>query len=172
MTSQRDKSHSKIRQDPKVNSSNVWHKVNKRCSRQDKTSSEPEWEQKEKKKSSQWVSRPVSVPRSRSSGIISLTASKMPLCRASWPSSSRAQALQQPHAEQPDSPEPQPQMLVGERKTEFVSEHKPLYKIQFQNSFVVWTNDNDWNHLQKAVSSHIHMSLYRRPNPMSQHNEL
>lgn len=55
----------------------------------------------------------VSVPSSRSSGIISFTASKMPLCLASWPSSSLAQALQQPHAEQPDSPEPQPQMLVG-----------------------------------------------------------
>lgn len=37
----------------------------------------------------------------------------MPLCLASWPSSSLAQALQQPHAEQPDSPDPQPQILVG-----------------------------------------------------------
>ena len=40
----------------------------------------------------------------------------MPLCLASWPSSSRAQALQQPHAEQPDSPDPQPQILVDEEK--------------------------------------------------------
>ncbi len=53
----------------------------------------------------------TSVPNSRSSGIISFTASKIPLCLASWPSSSLAQALQDPHDEQPDSPEPQPQIL-------------------------------------------------------------
>lgn len=55
----------------------------------------------------------MSIPSSRSNGIISLTASNMPLCLASWPSSSLAQALQQPHAEQPDSPEPQPQILFS-----------------------------------------------------------
>lgn len=55
----------------------------------------------------------LSIPSSRSRGIISFTASKIPLCLASWPSSSLAHALQQPHTEQPDSPEPQPQILVG-----------------------------------------------------------
>lgn len=58
----------------------------------------------------------LSIPSSRSNGIISLTASKMPLCRASWPSNSLAQALQQPQTEQPDSPEPHPQMLFNTQK--------------------------------------------------------
>lgn len=58
-----------------------------------------------------------SIPNNRSNGIISFTASKMPLCLASWPSSSLAQALQQPHAEQPDSPDPQPQILVQSKQT-------------------------------------------------------
>lgn len=51
------------------------------------------------------------LPSKRSKGIISFTASRIPLCLASWPSSSLAHALQQPHTAQPDSPEPQPQIL-------------------------------------------------------------
>lgn len=58
------------------------------------------------------MSRPLVIPSSRSRGIISFTASKIPLCLASWPSNSLAQALQQPQTEQPDSPDPQPQILV------------------------------------------------------------
>lgn len=53
------------------------------------------------------------LPSRRSSGIISFTASRIPLCLASWPSSSLAQALQHPHTAQPDSPEPHPQILWG-----------------------------------------------------------
>lgn len=56
------------------------------------------------------------LPNRRSKGIISFTASRIPLCLASWPSNSLAQALQQPHTAQPDSPEPQPQILKKKKK--------------------------------------------------------
>lgn len=84
----------------------------------------------------------ILIPSSRSNGIISLTASKMPLCLASWPSNSLAQALQQPQTEQPDSPEPQPQILFNTQKMEkkYIQEQKLLpFNVRNRNICIIKT---------------------------------
>lgn len=88
----------------------------------------------------------LSIPSSRSNGIISLTASKMPLCLASWPSSSLAHALQHPHTEQPDSPDPQPQILFNDRQrqTHVNSFAEIVTRLSHKQKFLVFLRCCVW----------------------------